>query len=120
MIAKTLFFIAVATVSIAAARAGESTPFPPHDFVSTVTRAEVRDATIEFLKSNGHPGGDRTVFIETTGVAKTRAQVVAETVEAIRLGVVDRGVGSTTFTEAQLESIRMAGLKALPMDVATR
>ncbi len=120
MIAKTLLFIAVSTVSIAAAQAGESTPFPPHDYVSTLTRAEVRDATIQFLKSNAHHGGDRTVFIESTGVAKTRAQVVAETLEAIHLGVVDRGVGSATFTEAQLESIRMAGLKAVAMDMAMR
>ena len=48
----------------------------------------------------------------------TRAQVQAETAEALRLHVVSRSETNTFPTDAQLHSIRVAGLKALPMDAA--
>jgi hypothetical protein len=48
----------------------------------------------------------------------TRAQVQAETAEALRLHVVSRSETNTFPTDAQLHSIRVAGLKTLPMDAA--
>jgi hypothetical protein len=88
--------------------------------VATLTRAEVREAAIQAQRDGHVHNGDRSVIIEPDGMAKTRAQVVAETVEATRLGVRQNGDGNLVFTDAQLESIRMAGLAALPMNVAAR
>ena len=48
----------------------------------------------------------------------TRAQVLAETAEALRLHVVSHSETNTFPTDAQLHSIRVAGLKALPMEAA--
>lgn len=50
----------------------------------------------------------------------TRAQVRAETLEAIRLGVIARGEQSVLPTAAQLESIRVAGERARSMMLASR
>ena len=51
---------------------------------------------------------------------KSRVQVVAEAVEARRLGVLGGGEASVLPTAAQLERIQMAGLNATPMNVARR
>jgi hypothetical protein len=55
--------------------------------------------------------------------ALTRAQVRAETLEAIRLGVLNYGSDHSPYiapTEKQLEAIRLAGLKAVSHSVASR
>lgn len=120
MFTKTLVIAALSFLALTAAQAQEVTPEPLHVYSSTLTRAEVRQAALDPLHSAAHHGGDRTVIAEPTGPSKSRAQVVAETLEAVRLGVVDRGEASTVITSAQLESIRMAGLKAVPMNMAMR
>jgi len=51
---------------------------------------------------------------------KTRAQVAAELAEAQRLGVVSQSESNTFPTPEHSELVRLAGLKALPMTVATR
>lgn len=50
----------------------------------------------------------------------SRAQVRAEAVEANRLGLSSRGDHYVLPTAEQLESIRMAGLRATRMTVASR
>lgn len=50
----------------------------------------------------------------------TRAQVRAETLEAIRVGAITRGEETVVPTPAQLESIRRAGLKAIATTTASR
>ena len=57
--------------------------------------------------------GEAFYFPEPVGVAKTRAQVQAETLEAIRLGAIGHGERFVFPTEQQVEKIQMAGLRAL-------
>lgn len=51
-------------------------------------------------------------------MGKTRAQVKAETLEAIRVGAIGHGERFVFPTQQQLESIRTAGLKALAPTMA--
>ncbi|CAN5323957.1 hypothetical protein BH11PSE10_BH11PSE10_14100 [soil metagenome] len=66
--------------------------------------------------------GDREVQIVdyASPSTLTRAQVLAETTEALRLHVVSRSETNTFPTDAQLHSVRVAGLRALPMDAAAQ
>lgn len=52
-------------------------------------------------------------------MGKTRAQVKAETLEAIRLGAIGHGERFVFPTQQQLENIRTAGLKALMPTLAS-
>lgn len=63
--------------------------------------------------------GEAFNFPEPVGEAKTRAQVRAETLEAIRVGAINRSDRFEFPTAQQLESIRTAGLRALDPTVAT-
>lgn len=63
--------------------------------------------------------GEAFNFPEPVGEAKTRAQVRAETLEAIRVGAIQRTDRFEQPTAEQLESIRLAGLRALDPTVAT-
>jgi hypothetical protein len=60
--------------------------------------------------------------LPSTASALTRAQVRAETLEALRIGAVGGGDYALRdgLSAAQIESIRMAGQRALAMNVASR
>lgn len=62
--------------------------------------------------------GEAFNFPEPVGESKTRAQVRAETLEAIRVGAISRGERYAFPSADQLESIRLAGLRALDPSVA--
>lgn len=89
---------------------------PPSAGTSTLTRAEVRAEAIAARDTGrlSHQEIPEPVFI-ATGPGKTRAQVVAETAEAKRLGLLD--VNDSDFpkipTAAQAEQVRQAGLRAV-------
>ncbi len=120
MYAKTLFIALIAVAGAASAMAQEisaSEPIPQH---STLSRAEVRDAAIQARAAGQIQYGDATHFALPTGASLTRAQVVAETLEAIRVGAISRGEHNSFPTSAQLESIRQAGLRALTTEMAAR
>lgn len=76
-------------------------------------------ATSAFAAQNH---GDREAQIpDFAGTSTlTRAQVMAETAEAQRLHVVSRSETNTFPTDVQLRAVRIAGLKALPMDAAAQ
>lgn len=62
-----------------------------------------------------------TSFVPTpVGMPLTRVQVKAELLEAIRIGALEHGERSVTPSAEQLELIRLAGLRAITMNVATR
>lgn len=94
-------------------------------FTSIATRSDVLMAAAAAARGTGRvANGEKTGDVEGPFVsALTRAQVAAETLEAIRIGAINFGgdygpqIGPT---EAQLEQIRMAGLKARSMTVASR
>lgn len=114
-IAAAVAMLGIASASPALATTGEATPDYPMPFTSTVSRAEVQQATARALAAGLIPHGERSVVVEATGTALTRAQVQAETLEAIRVGAISRGEHNTFATPEQLESIRMAGQKAVRM-----
>ena len=121
---KTLLTVAIALIGAAfgatAARAGEVEPDYPMAFTSTLSRAQVKADAVR-ARALGHIAiGERSYVVAETGPALTRAQVVAETLEAIRVGAIDRHEHNQVATAMQLESIRQAGLRAVAMTVASR
>ena len=121
---KTLLTVAIALIGAAfgatAARAGEVEPDYPMAFTSTLSRAQVKADAVR-ARAVGHIAiGERSYVVAETGPGLTRAQVVAETLEAIRIGAIDHREHTQFATAMQLESIRQAGLRAVAMTVASR
>lgn len=123
---KTLLTVAIALVGAAFSATagtvsyGEVTPDYPMAFTSTLTRAEVRTDALR-ARAAGHIAiGERSYVVAETGPGLTRAQVVAETLEAIRVGAIDHHEHTQVLTAMQLDSIRQAGLRAVAMTVASR
>ncbi len=78
-----------------------------------LTRADVQAQAIA-ARDAGQLGNQESPELAVpTGVGKTRAQVVAETTEARRLGLLDRSTngGVKMATPEQSEQIRLAGLR---------
>jgi hypothetical protein len=118
---KTFFAAALTTlVTLASgsAIAGEATYEYSTAYTTTVTRDVVKAETLRARAAGEIATGERSVFIADTGPALSRAQVKAETLEAIRLGAISRHERSEFPTSAQLESIRIAGQKAIAMTTA--
>lgn len=124
MTTKTFVTIAIAligaTFGATAARAGEATYDYPVAFTSTLSRAEVQAEAQRARAAGQIDSGERSFVVATTGTALTRAQVLAELHEAVRLGALSDGERNVFPTAMQLESIRLAGLKALSMPMASR
>ncbi len=111
----TLVAIAAAASALVLAlpaSAQEATYEYPSAYTSTVTRAEVRADAIEARKAGLIANGERSVVVTEFGVPTTRAQVVAELREARRLGLVANGEQLAVASEAQLQAIKSAGLRA--------
>ena len=81
-------------------------------FTSTASRAEVRAEAVAAREANLIAHGEILPVQKTEGVGKTRAQVVAETAEARRLGLLHIGEEMKFATPTQAEQIRLAGLRA--------
>ena len=79
-----------------------------------LTRADVQAQAIAARDAGHFVNMDTQPLVVPTGVSKTRAQVVAETNEARRLGLLDRGIngGVKVATPEQNEQVRLAGLRA--------
>lgn len=116
---KSLIAAAFTVIAAGSAMAQEASPDYPKAFSSSATRAEVCQAAIGARAAGRIVDGERSFVAEPVGAAKTRAQVAAETLEAVRLGLVGGGERNVVFTQDQLNSIHMAGLKAVPMNVAS-
>ena len=86
----------------------------------TLTIALLGAASAFAGQAQARTHGDREVqIVSYAGTSTlTRAQVMAETAEALRLHVVSHSETNTFPTDAQLHSIRVAGLRSLPMDAA--
>lgn len=123
----TKLFFAAAFASFATftavpafAGTGEATYDYPAAYSSTVSRADVHAQAVHARNAGLVAQGELSVVIADTGPALTRAQVRAETLEAIRIGAINRGGEHHVVpTVAQLESIRLAGLKAVEITMAS-
>jgi hypothetical protein len=114
---------AIATLGASSAFAGEGTDdylvaYAPAS-KSTLSRADVQAETRRARAAGQLSNSEQGLVIADTGMALTRAQVRAETLEAIRVGAISRHEQSVAPTAAQLESIRMAGQKAVAMTMAS-
>lgn len=98
----------------AAATAQEIVDEPQIPFVSTVSRAAVQ------AEARAAAAAGTTLVVEgrqpaaaAPAATRTRAEVVAEMLEARRLGLVQHGEASQRVaTQAELEMIGLAGLRA--------
>jgi hypothetical protein len=118
-----LFTVTVAVIGFASttvAQAGEATYDYPATRPSAVTRAEVKAEAARALAAGELTRGEFTYLAPATGLAKARAQVVAELREAFRLGLIEDGEKPVLPTAAQLAQVERAGLQALAMTVAAR
>lgn len=105
----------VLSMTAAAAMASEFTPEAP--FVSTLSRAEVRAEAIAARDAGLIASGEfAPVIVAQNTSTVTRAQVRAEAVEAQKLGLINTGEITVLPTPAQLEQVRLAGLRAVQAD----
>lgn len=117
MFIRTL--IAAATVAFTSFAHAEGPVFDwPQQGESTLTRAEVRQAAADARAAGQIVIGERTVVIDDFMSTKTRSQVLAELAEARRLGLIGHGDQPVIATPAQNEQVRLAGLRALQMEMA--
>jgi hypothetical protein len=104
----------VAARAASVTRPGESAPYDWDRFAPSRSRDEVRTEAAAAVAAGKALRGDREIepvasFVST----KTRAQVRAEAIEALRLGLVSHGdFTEREATPAELELVRMAGLRA--------
>jgi hypothetical protein len=109
-----------AASSFAAVSVSEADLQLPMAYSSTVTRAEVRAAALQASADGQTSIGDYIQPVQPKFVSTvTRAQVRAETLEAIRLNAIGHGEHNYFPTQAQLESIRLAGERAVTMTMAS-
>lgn len=107
------------------ANVAEYATLPEREFVSTKTRAEVRDETIAARRAGLIAYGERPVApeLDTFVASKTRAQVVAELRETQRLGLMPRNSEAgepVSITPEQQRLIAQAGERAAAGQVAAR
>jgi Domain of unknown function (DUF4148) len=120
-----LAFTAFAATAAVAAPLGDADPGYPglvNGQVVGQTKHEAQSPRMSAVRvSTPLVQGEAFNFPEPVGEAKTRAQVRAETLEAIRVGAISNSDRYEFPTAQQLESIRVAGLRALdPTMAATR
>lgn len=108
----------VAFAGVGSAFAQEGTQdFPAAQGLSTMSRADAKAATDTALRNAPRTTQSSTV-VAASNPALTRAQVMAEAREAVRLGLAPSNEGTRAATEADLESIRVAGQRAVSAALA--
>lgn len=115
----TALAAAIGAFAASPALAQEATPDTWMDIASTQTRAEVRADAVAALNAGRIERGEASTRRVEVQSVKTRAQVRAEAAAAMRLGLLGHGERSvSSFTPAQADAIRQAGLEALGTSVA--
>ena len=124
MNAKTLIATAlfVSFAGVGSAFAQEATQdFQPSSMLSTKSRAEVRAELLQAQRAGTLETRNYAEASDAPAAASTltRAQVVAESREALRLGATDANEADVRVaTPAQQQLIRAAGLRALDHSMA--
>lgn len=112
---RSMILIAMLASTTAFANDIDPFGFEKQQFVSTKSRAEVAADAKAALAAGQIPQGEFVYVAEAPVSQKTRAQVIAETREAARLGLLaSRGeAGPVQPTAAQEAQIKLAGLRAI-------
>jgi hypothetical protein len=116
---KRLHLLALAAFAASAPAFAADVDEAPYGFVSAVIRSTQADKarTVRPATSVGETGAAPTEVVAT----KSRAQVVAETREAARLGLLNYGeAGPVQPTSEQEHQIEQAGQRALAIDFASK
>jgi hypothetical protein len=120
---RTLVF-AAALIAATSAFANDVDPFgfEKEVFISTKTRAEVLADVSVARAANQLPVGELGVKPVEIASVKTRGQVVAETREAGRLGLLSQygELGPKDVTIEQARQIELAGLRAIGQTTAAK
>lgn len=110
-----------AASAFAAPLVGEADLSLPMAYSSKLSRAEVQAAALQARAAGQQFNGDYIALKEPAFMSTvTRAQVHAEALEAIRLHAIGQGEHNYFPTQEQLDSIRLAGERAVTMQVAAR
>ncbi|MDQ2779979.1 MAG: hypothetical protein M3Y32_10525 [Pseudomonadota bacterium] len=123
MYTKSLITAAVAlasTVVLAtSAMAADADPGYPQAYPSQVSRTDVQQQTAAARAWGQLRHGELPLVATDFETMKTRGQVHAEALEAIRLGAISHGEFNAVPTMMQLDSIRMAGERAVTSKMAS-
>ena len=115
---RTLAF-ALAAFAASAPAFADDVDILPYGFVSSVIRSTQSDKT-QTVRPAASVGEAVSAHVEVAA-KKSRAQVVAETREAGRLGVLNYGeAGPVQTTSEQEHQIEQAGLRAVAIDFASK
>jgi len=118
MTSQSFVFAVLAIVAGGTAFAGEATPDQPTACRSTVTRAQVDDQTLQARAAGLIQSGELAVVVAEQGQALRRAEAGAGTLEAIRVAAISRNEQDVLPTAARLENNRLAGQRALNVNVS--
>lgn len=111
---STRILLPVAFAITATGAFAEGPIFVEPAFQSTLSRAEVRAQAVQARDAGLLQLGEGVqVAQNTSNSTLSRVQVRAEAAEALRLGLHNGGEASVVATSAQVEQIRMAGLRAV-------
>jgi hypothetical protein len=109
---KRVHLIAVAALAASASAYANDVDFYPNGFVSSVIQA---------AQEERQAGAQSVLRASDAHASATRAQVIAETREAARLGVLQSGeAGPVATTSEQEHQIKQAGLRALGIEAASK
>lgn len=117
--------LVIATALVAFAGAGSvfaqegTQDFPAAQSLSTMSRADAKAAT-EAAYRNAPRTTTSSTIVAASDPALTRVQVRAEAREAMRLGLAPANEGTRAATAADLESIRVAGERAVSTALAAK
>ena len=111
---STRILLPVAFAITATGAFAEGPIFVEPPFQSTLSRAEVQAQAVQARDSGLFAIGEGVVVADNSAPSNlSRAQVRAEAAEAVRLGLHNGGETSVVPTPAQIEQIRLAGLRAI-------
>lgn len=106
----------LALVTSTPSMAQEATPDvaqQPASPAPTLSRAEVQAAAIAAVRDGLIDKGEALLAIDSARSVLPRAQVKAEAREAVRLNLNRRGEVGALATQAELDQVRQAGLRAV-------
>ena len=112
---KRIHLLAIAALAASSSAFANDVDFYPNGFVSSA----IREAHAARVAELARPAGQANAAPGPT--AKSRAQVVAETREAARLGLLNTGeVGAFQPTPDQARQVELAGLRARGSEAASK
>jgi hypothetical protein len=112
------FFVAATLAAASFSAFANDVDFVPNGYLSSVIR-EAQSRSIERVAARAI--GEASAPLSREPYLKTREQVVAETREAARLGLLNVGeAGTVSATPEQLRQIEQAGLRARAVQSAAK